>query len=371
MREANDVLLDPVTRIVLDQIDVPVFVVADIPERGFVLAHLNPCYERATGFEIDALRGLRMFDMLPPRVAETILGNYRRCRNGANGLSYEEILALNGRERWWRTTLSSVPRRGGYPDAIIGVALDITDAKTAEFRAADEIARKARRYEDLRAFAGLTAHDMRGPLGNVISLTELILDGFVDMGDRKRDLVQMCADIATRSLASIDEIMAQVSDDEERIIVDTPVELDRMCADIGALIDPEGRLDLRFPHAAVQTDRAILQLALRNLMDNANRFCRSRIIVRLDDAPRDDLIALTVHDDGPGFPPGFDLEEHLARPMPLQKGSRGFGLRTVAELLRSRGGALELAPPRDGEGAVLTITVAGQVLSAERASAAA
>lgn len=88
-----------------------------------------------------------------------------------------------------------------------------------------------------------------------------------------------------------------------------------------------------------------------NLLDNAAKWTRERIAVRLI---RDtDGLVLTVEDDGPGFDPGE--VDHL-----LERGARadthiegqGIGLAVVCELARSYGGAVEITRSRMGGASV-------------------
>lgn len=91
-----------------------------------------------------------------------------------------------------------------------------------------------------------------------------------------------------------------------------------------------------------------------NLLDNAAKWAKSRVIVHLHREERG--LVLTVEDDGPGFDP--DETEYL-----LKRGTRadtqveghGIGLAVVGELVRSYGGKIEIHRAESG-GASVTVS---------------
>jgi len=93
-------------------------------------------------------------------------------------------------------------------------------------------------------------------------------------------------------------------------------------------------------------EREDLEEIVGNLLDNAVKWARSRVVVSL--APMGELgeetrFAISIEDDGPGIP------EDMAREV-LKRGSRldetkpgtGLGLSIVAELVKEYGGSIRL-----------------------------
>jgi two-component system OmpR family sensor kinase len=60
-------------------------------------------------------------------------------------------------------------------------------------------------------------------------------------------------------------------------------------------------IEVDVPEIAVPADRETLPVALRNLLENALNHAEAR--VRISAQHRDDLVVLTVSDDGPGMTP--------------------------------------------------------------------
>ncbi len=103
---------------------------------------------------------------------------------------------------------------------------------------------------------------------------------------------------------------------------------------------PEPALEQRVPEepqAITVIDPRLLRRALFNLLDNAARHARSRILVALE--MNDGQMCLSIEDDGPGIP--ADKQRHLFEPFVRLDDSRhrdtgghGLGLAIVASIMR-------------------------------------
>jgi signal transduction histidine kinase len=93
-------------------------------------------------------------------------------------------------------------------------------------------------------------------------------------------------------------------------------------------------------HARIDPDD--LSEALGNLLENAARHARTRILVK--SVFRDDMVSLNVLDDGSGIPPAH-LEAVQSRGVRLDENpaGTGLGLSITRDIVEAWGGALELA----------------------------
>jgi two-component sensor histidine kinase len=86
---------------------------------------------------------------------------------------------------------------------------------------------------------------------------------------------------------------------------------------------------------------------------NSVKYAQGDIVVSMGELA--DAIVLSISDDGPGLPAGFD-----------PKNGKGLGMRLIHSLAKQIGGTLEFAPGRDGRGTRLIVaftpqrSVAGQ-----------
>ena len=94
-------------------------------------------------------------------------------------------------------------------------------------------------------------------------------------------------------------------------------------------------------------EEADLAELLGNLVENAARFARTRVVIAA--AQRPDGVELVVSDDGPGVP-AADREAVLARGVRLDRNGpgTGLGLAIVADVVEAYGGRLALEDARPG-----------------------
>jgi len=102
---------------------------------------------------------------------------------------------------------------------------------------------------------------------------------------------------------------------------------------------------------AIVSESTLRQVVF-NVLDNA--FEASQGWARLTAAIDDDMLVLTVEDDGPGFDP--DILANVGKPYQSSKGrlGGGLGLFLVVNVVRKLGGRFE-ARNRKGRGAVVTL----------------
>src|SRR4029077_6960887 len=107
-------------------------------------------------------------------------------------------------------------------------------------------------------------------------------------------------------------------------------------------------IDVQVPSDhSVRVQREDLEEMLGNLLDNACKWARSRVVVA--SACQDSRVVVTVDDDGPGIEPSM-------REAVLQRGVRadeaapgsGLGLAIVRDLAQLYGGSISLAEAPGG-----------------------
>lgn len=350
----------------VDGIDLPMFILIQCGGERIEFVHANAALGLVAGVPSDIFPGRCAQEIFPARMAAHLAANYSACLGGSEPVSYEECLMFEGRETWWQTTLSKPDGFDGQ--VVLGIAVPTTEAKQREFAAAEAVAEMAARFDDLQLFSTMAAHDARSPLATVSSLVNLILDGFEDMGDGKTELLRLVSN-------TVDEALVQISDTLERsrqyngqVSRPTHVDLGRLANDIAAMVDPEMTLEFEVPEVRIECDAVVVQMGLRNLMSNAARFAGERIVVHLTEDRARGFIRLDVADDGPGLPHGTTLQD-LIKSGADRQGSHGFGLRSIAQLLKSRGGSLELRPAfiaKGLPGARFRMELPGRLLDGKR-----
>ena len=97
-----------------------------------------------------------------------------------------------------------------------------------------------------------------------------------------------------------------------------------------------------------------LGFIVNELITNSAKHAQSNITVRLEATPTIGH-SLSVSDDGPGLPAGFDPAT-----------SKGLGMKIIGSLVKQIGGELQIAPGGNGRGASFTVTFCAPRFAANR-----
>ncbi len=346
---------------VMELIQQPMFLLQVQGPETFVFRGLNGIHQNLSGLSNEMVVGKTPHDAFPQRLADTVVQNYEICRASGEVYTYEEILELPTGPLWWQTTLSPVFDDQGNLSQIVGLAFDITPRKDAMFGASQKLSEMTRLNEDLQVFASTTAQDMQGPFQTMIALIDMVMDGFVDLGDEKGDQLALCSEIAHDAIASMSGILATAQGLKLAKKEVDEVDMGHVASDIAALLDPHQRLSIELPSAHVTTDRVAMQMVLRNLMENAVRYADKKIsvsVAELADDPTGDVIAVTVSDDGVGRSAGIRSDGQSVLPTPGQVGA-DFGLNSALAIVAARGGRVVQAQNNFTTGAAIQFTLPG------------
>jgi diguanylate cyclase (GGDEF)-like protein/PAS domain S-box-containing protein len=91
----------------------------------------NKAHQQLTGFSLDIIRDKTPVELVGEELGKVIEGNYRKCLEGRETITYEETLNLPGGERVWHTSLTPVLEQNKVM-YIVGSSTDITLQKKAE-----------------------------------------------------------------------------------------------------------------------------------------------------------------------------------------------------------------------------------------------
>jgi signal transduction histidine kinase len=193
-----------------------------------------------------------------------------------------------------------------------------------------------------RRFVADASHELRSPLATIATGLELMQRGPTEPGtvtalrgetERLNRLVD-----ALLLLARADERGLQPR--REEVDLDEVAESERGRPSDGGVV-----AEVQAEPVRVIGDRGHLARVVRNLVDNARRHARSRVIVKV--VREGDTAVLEVSDDGPGVPLEdrarvFDRFVRLDAARARADGGSGLGLAIVAEVVAAHGGTVEL-----------------------------
>jgi two-component system sensor histidine kinase ResE len=213
-----------------------------------------------------------------------------------------------------------------------------------------------RRVENMRRqlIADLS-HELRTPLTVIRGRTEALLDQVIDDEATKEEYLRGIQAETVRLSDMVRDLLEMARLENAPHLLATEVFCLKKMADaivrqygqLGAAkairLETEG-LDLS-DQGPVRADAGRIGQVLRNFLDNAFRYARTRIIVRVkEDA---DTVALEVEDDGPGIP---EAEQPLVwerfykvnKARTAGAGGVGLGLGIAREIITASGGRIWL-----------------------------
>jgi PAS domain S-box-containing protein len=241
------------------------------------------------------------------------------------------------------------------PIAILETNNDITERKRAE-----EVVRKLNRElgkrsfeleainKELEAFAYSISHDLRAPLRHVVGFAELLQKNAASVLDEKgRRYVMMILESAKRMGTLIDDLLAfsRIGRTETREIMVSLAQLVREVQ--GEVLQETDARKISWkvgPLPDLYGDRAMLKLALVNLISNAVKFTRTRPQPEIEIGcaeKRKDGVVVFIKDNGVGFDMKyvnklFGVFQRLHRTEEFE--GTGIGLATVQRIIHRHGG---------------------------------
>jgi PAS domain S-box-containing protein len=327
----------------------------DVPT-GEVLFHKRKA--EMLGFPPERFRHYSDFTaLLHPDDYEPVM---QAMRNHFTGIAptYEteyRILNSEGKYRWFYDIGSVVKKDDkGAPLKIIGFVIDITKQKMVEI----EIKRQNDNLQVLLAeknkLMSIIAHDLRGPLGAFLQLTELIQEDFFHMTDEaKREMLARLGSSAANSYNLLENLL-QWSKMQTSRFEFNPVRLNlfEVTDECLKLSGEQARLkEVRLVNEVtaetwIFADPFMVRTILRNLVTNAIKFTGQHGTVTISSkAAEDNKHHIWVQDTGIGMNKIlvdnlFRIDYSTKRPGTANESGTGLGLLLCKEMVEKHGGRI-------------------------------
>jgi len=338
-------------------------VVVDTERR---IVQLNPAGERLSGWSACEAQDRPCWEVFGCRGATAAEAeeHERACPlKMAVQSNHDEMLAelharlRSGQRRWF--TINCTPIHLSNTDEM-RIVMGVHDI--SQLKAVDQVKSD---------FVAMVSHELRAPLTTVSSSVEML--GLLDPAqDREAyyEVVNILQQQTSRLSRVIEEVLQLTRFDAGHLPVHVqslPVGqfleglLDQVRLESVA-DDHSLSYDASDPGLLVWADPSLLEIVLRNLLDNARKYSPpgTPIEVHVGVIAETSQIEIRVIDRGPGIPPDefdtiFERFVRGASPATRETGGYGLGLYLARELVRAQNGTV-WAEPRD-EGACIVVSL--------------
>lgn len=224
------------------------------------------------------------------------------------------------------------------------------------------------RNSALQKFALVAAHDIKSPLNNISSLTEILLHQYSnDLDDDAQMMIRML-DTSSQTLRElVDGILEHSKSDH--ILTGT-----RTVFNLGKLVDQciellnsrqEYEIVKGFGDVLIAVNKVGLQQILLNLISNAIKYNdKKKIVININFSEDDENYTFQAKDNGLGIEEKnltkiFEIFEVVNNQDRFGKKGTGIGLSTVKKLVDGLGGKMSVRS-NVGEGTIFEFTIAKQ-----------
>ena len=248
-----------------------------------------------------------------------------------------------------------------------------------EARAAQHTAETADRVKT--RFLGIASHDIRAPLGNILTLTnELRAEPTTDELHAER--CDMIGAEAQRVICLVEDLLTTAALESGKLELRmAPMDLGETTRDVieGVRRQAEAKRQvIEFPAPAPGTghmlgDPARLHQVVANVLSNAIKFSPPGETITVELERRDETVTLAVRDRGPGIaeqdiPKLFAPFQRLATHPTAGESSHGLGLSIAQDIIQRHGGQIRVQS-QPGRGTTLRIELpAGGVATSTTAA---
>lgn len=335
-----------------DYVAAPVFVLEPDGAARVVYRRVNRAWSSVTKLQTSDVAGKTAVELFGGRLGDA--AHRHHCAAVLDGAerTYDIMLPLDGHVHSVRTTLIPVLDGQGRVTQLVGSSRDMTaDRESQEFMATVETA-----SSEVETFISLAAHDLQTPLENIERIAEVLREDIDSLGIGDITLIDSLEGIATKATTVISDILghAQATRSVSQKMTFDAAET---CAEIFVLLDPMREHHLQVQPLTIDADRAVVQIILRNLIDNAIRHGGpGRRTIEITVEPVDtESLAFTVLDDGAGF----EDPKAVFGPGAAMGNTSGVSLLSIQRLISARGGTILAANRPDGRGAMVRFTLPG------------
>ncbi len=218
---------------------------------------------------------------------------------------------------------------------------------------------------ELQKFAYIVSHDIKSPLNNIISITEILKESHSQgMDEEGLEMIGYLKSSSQQLKNLVDGILSYYAGDSLLSQKRTEFIFSHIIRETVDLLDPSGEHTIRFPQNDItltSIESGVRQVLL-NLISNAIKYNRSpKVVIDITFAQQDAGFIFTVKDNGVGI--AADKLQTIFEPFVtlgvtdrFKNTGTGIGLSTVKKLVEKLGGTIRVSS-EEGNGSEFTVTL--------------
>lgn len=219
-------------------------------------------------------------------------------------------------------------------------------------------------FEREKRFAADAAHELRTPLAALKAQAQVALNTS-DMNEKNMALQKLLASV-NRSTHIVQQLltMSKLVPEAANINDLDEINLAKIAREILAMLAPsavEKSIELAFEHdestPTFPGNPTAISILIRNLVDNAIRYCKERGHVIVKVYHEKNTVILAVQDNGPGIPNELQARvfERFFRVLGNKGTGSGLGLAIVQQICALHNAEIVLDSPHHGTGLIVKI----------------
>lgn len=270
----------------------------------------------------------------------------------------KRYISKNGKIVWVLLTVSLVWNEDDTPRFFISQIVDITKIKGL----ADELRRKNMELEatrdsliakvsQLEEFSYIVAHNIRGPVGNLVMLSEILKNGEQDQPFTQKEAINMVHEVSSSLMDSLQTLMSIAQVQLNKHIAYDECNVEAIIEQInsqfaGTIFEKNGSIERNLAIKTISYPKAYLENIFHNLISNALKYSRPQVppCIVISTLMKGNRILISVKDNGLGI----DLTKYSDRIFKLNQyfhsgyDSKGVGLFLIKTQIESLNGTIDI-----------------------------
>lgn len=338
-------------------------VIIEINKDG-ICTYIAPTNQNYLQKPASYLLGKSIYDALDKDTANLIINGINECLINKEMVTIDFPMMVKSNQFWFQARLSYIS-----DDLLIFVAINNTKNIEAEKILKQSEIKLKELNETKDKFFSIIAHDLRGPLGNLKVLLNILKDTDSDLNDEERvEFLQVLENSASNLFALLENLL-QWSTSQKGSIVFQPdnINISNIINEtISVLLIAAKNKNITVSNNVkentfVIADFNMINTILRNIISNAIKFTKSGGKIEVNSQLKDQFLEISISDNGIGIPNDiidklFKIENKVTTSGTNKELGTGLGLILSSEFIEKHNGKIWVESEL-GKGSTFTFSI--------------